>query len=144
MATETTPAKTALYDCAKCDGKGTIRAFSHVHGGACFACKGTGKVELRTITNAELLDNTVAAIEGSANAALEALADGRPERAEYLLEGCITEMFKIGTDRAREILDFISVGSWFNGATMTEGTVPREDAEKLRQWVISRGRQAAA
>jgi RecJ-like exonuclease len=28
--------------CWKCDGTGHINAFSHVHGGSCFACNGTG------------------------------------------------------------------------------------------------------
>jgi RecJ-like exonuclease len=135
---------TALYTCAKCDGKGTIRAFSHVHGGACFPCGGTGKVELTAITDSELLQNTVTAIEGSANAALEAVQDGDWSRAEYLLEGVISEMFKIGSDRAREILDFIAAGEWFNGASMTEGQVSREDAVRLRAWVIARGRRSVA
>jgi hypothetical protein len=32
------------YPCAKCDGKGTIRGFSHVLHGVCFRCGGTGTV----------------------------------------------------------------------------------------------------
>jgi len=35
----------AKFNCIKCDGKGIIKAFSHVVGGTCFACNGTGKVE---------------------------------------------------------------------------------------------------
>lgn len=34
------------FECPKCtDGSGNIKAFSHVLGGVCFQCKGTGRVE---------------------------------------------------------------------------------------------------
>lgn len=29
-------------DCKRCDGTGYIRAFSHIRGGVCLACEGTG------------------------------------------------------------------------------------------------------
>lgn len=36
----------AKYECPKCsNGKGIINAFSHVLGGVCFKCKGTGFIE---------------------------------------------------------------------------------------------------
>ena len=28
--------------CGRCGGKGKVRGFEHVHGGVCFACRGTG------------------------------------------------------------------------------------------------------
>lgn len=31
------------YECQRCSGKGTIKAFSHVIGGVCLKCKGSGK-----------------------------------------------------------------------------------------------------
>lgn len=33
-----------LHTCLKCNGKGSIKAFSYVEGGKCFECKGTGEV----------------------------------------------------------------------------------------------------
>lgn len=31
-------------DCSRCDGSGRMVGFSHVHGGVCFKCNGTGQV----------------------------------------------------------------------------------------------------
>jgi len=31
------------YPCSRCDGKGVVWGFSHVAGGICFKCGGTGK-----------------------------------------------------------------------------------------------------
>lgn len=31
-----------VVDCGKCGGTGIIRAFAHIAGGTCFACKGVG------------------------------------------------------------------------------------------------------
>jgi hypothetical protein len=42
--TATRTAKPALGTCIKCGGSGHIRAFSHILGGECFACKGRGTV----------------------------------------------------------------------------------------------------
>src|ERR1700747_1402532 len=33
----------ATYACSRCNGKGIISAFSHVIGGTCFKCHGSGK-----------------------------------------------------------------------------------------------------
>ena len=33
--------------CGKCDGTGRINAFSHIAGGSCFQCQGTGVVRVR-------------------------------------------------------------------------------------------------
>lgn len=33
----------AKLDCNKCGGEGNLFMFSHVKGGVCFSCKGTGK-----------------------------------------------------------------------------------------------------
>lgn len=38
---------TKAIDCGKCMGRGTIQGFSHVAGGVCFACGGTGKKTVR-------------------------------------------------------------------------------------------------
>jgi hypothetical protein len=32
------------YPCPKCEGHGTIRAYSNVQGGVCFKCGGSGRV----------------------------------------------------------------------------------------------------
>ena len=32
------------YTCPKCEGHGTIRAYSNVQGGVCFKCGGSGEV----------------------------------------------------------------------------------------------------
>jgi hypothetical protein len=36
-----------MFDCGKCNGKGKIREFGHVHFGICFECEGTGKTTNR-------------------------------------------------------------------------------------------------
>ena len=36
-----------IGECSKCDGTGDIRAFSHIAGGVCFTCKGTGRLNVR-------------------------------------------------------------------------------------------------
>lgn len=33
--------------CVKCDGRGHIGAFSHIVGGRCFMCAGSGKIEIK-------------------------------------------------------------------------------------------------
>lgn len=33
---------TATYKCCRCQGRGKLNAFSHVIGGVCFKCSGTG------------------------------------------------------------------------------------------------------
>jgi hypothetical protein len=38
---------TMTHTCHKCDGSGHIRAFSHILGGVCFTCAGSGRVEVR-------------------------------------------------------------------------------------------------
>lgn len=40
-------AQQAAGNCTRCNGRGRIRGFSHVEGGQCFACKGTGKARIR-------------------------------------------------------------------------------------------------
>lgn len=35
------------YSCGRCSGQGRIRAFSHVLGGVCLKCHGTGRVETK-------------------------------------------------------------------------------------------------
>ncbi len=139
-----TAARTALYDCAKCDGRGTIGAFGHIHCGRCFDCKGSGKVELRRITAGEALQITINNIGYSVNGALEALQDGNTERAHYLLERHMRELFTIGTDNARVILADIAKGEWFCGGTMTRGQAPAAAAAGLCRWVIARGREVEA
>lgn len=44
----TTTNKTATQygDCAKCDGRGRIDAFSHIAQGVCFWCSGSGKLPI--------------------------------------------------------------------------------------------------
>jgi DnaJ-class molecular chaperone len=42
-----TKSKMVTGDCAKCDGKGKIRGFSHIANGTCFTCKGSGKVTVK-------------------------------------------------------------------------------------------------
>lgn len=32
-----------LYPCSRCDGEGRVKSFSHVLGGVCFKCGGSGK-----------------------------------------------------------------------------------------------------
>ena len=43
--------RTQTGTCARCDGTGTIRAFSHNVNGRCFACSGTGSL---TVTISEV------------------------------------------------------------------------------------------
>lgn len=38
-------------ECAKCNGKGEIKAFSGIAGGICFCCNGKGFVELKNAPN---------------------------------------------------------------------------------------------
>ena len=35
-----------IKTCGKCDGQGSIAAFEHINEGRCFACGGTGEIEL--------------------------------------------------------------------------------------------------
>lgn len=39
------------YPCSRCEGAGRIRAFSHVVGGVCFRCGGTGKQKSKPATS---------------------------------------------------------------------------------------------
>lgn len=38
-----------VFDCAKCNGTGHIRAFNHYAQGVCFQCNGTGKITLKRL-----------------------------------------------------------------------------------------------
>lgn len=37
------------YECPRCSGSGWIECFSHVIGGKCFRCHGTGKVDRKPV-----------------------------------------------------------------------------------------------
>jgi len=50
-----------MGECSKCDGKGRISAFSHIENGACFTCKGTGKVRIRARKIAPIMVNRIPA-----------------------------------------------------------------------------------
>ncbi len=42
MAKPVVPAKTTANHCPKCMGSGRISAFTHIKGGECFTCGGSG------------------------------------------------------------------------------------------------------
>lgn len=44
---------TAAAECFKCLGRGRFETFSHVAGGVCFQCGGTGKLTLRGLGRTE-------------------------------------------------------------------------------------------
>lgn len=39
------------YDCPRCSGLGRIKCYSHVIGGQCFRCHGTGKVSTKPVVS---------------------------------------------------------------------------------------------
>jgi hypothetical protein len=120
MAATQTTETTTSYDCAKCDGRGRINGFQHIASGRCFQCGGSGKVELAALT------------------------DGDIERAHYYMGNSIKSMFLIGTEDAREVLDYISTGKWWSIDAWADVQAPRAEAAELRQWVIARGREMRA
>lgn len=42
--------KQPTVECSKCDGIGVIQAFGHYAEGVCFQCKGTGRLNGKTVT----------------------------------------------------------------------------------------------
>jgi RecJ-like exonuclease len=47
--------------CGKCDGKGRIEAFGHIHNGLCFWCKGTGQITVNATAPATKTTEQLAA-----------------------------------------------------------------------------------
>ena len=72
-----------LYKCGQCDGSGYIAQFSHISGGSCFACSGSGRTQPRSkgdratfrSLETELFDLETALAAYNATASLEPLPD---------------------------------------------------------------------
>lgn len=61
-----------MTECDRCNGNGTIRGYSHVQGGVCFKCGGTGKVATKRQPSAAQIAKKAAAEEArKANAERE-------------------------------------------------------------------------
>jgi hypothetical protein len=147
MANRTTPAAqtaTQLVDCFKCDGKGRISGFGHIVGGRCFECGGSGKIAIDAITESEAFKLVVANLYASAQYAMDCAADGYDTHAVASLGKMVCDMFRIGTDKAREILRFISAGKFWSTAGNRWRRLDRETAHGLTRQLIEMGRDAKA
>lgn len=65
-------ANTKQVECERCNGKGHIRGYSHVQGGVCFKCAGTGTVTKRIPSAATLARQAAKEAERKANFEKEA------------------------------------------------------------------------
>jgi DnaJ-class molecular chaperone len=74
--TTTTAKAHVTEDCPKCQGKGTIRAYSHIHNGACFHCSGRGTVTVLAST-VKARATRARKVQADATAKLEAIRDAR-------------------------------------------------------------------
>ena len=142
-APEMTTAPTT-FTCGKCDGRGRLNWASHYANGVCFACKGTGNLDNRDVTNAQWYQMQISNLERLAEAALWGYHNGREDYAAHYIGAMIPGLFKVGTDGAREVLRFVRAGEYYESATNTRYKVESAIAARIAARIIELGRAAKA
>jgi hypothetical protein len=138
--------KTETVTCYKCDGHGSLAHYGHIANGKCFACWGAGTIEVDYMAPNEKLDCLRGSLRYSADIVLDAAYHDNDERAVYYLKGMLDDMFRVGTRRAREVLDYLGAGRFWDDDDQRFYTVNRARARELRAELIKLGceRKAAA
>jgi len=135
-----TATKTAKHTCPKCNGTGVIDAFSHIHGGKCFWCGGTGY--LTHIPEDEIKRSMAMA---------QKYWDDCQREWQYnpsLVTDCwagrvAEELHKVGTEKAREFLVYAWSGRYHNESGYTV-KAPRHQTEAIYAAVIAAGKAQKA
>lgn len=131
--------------CGKCGGTGRINAFSHYAAGRCFQCGGNGN--LGTITHEEERRLVAGGLRSTAGIVLDAAADGNEARANFYADAMIDDMFRIGTKAAREILDFVAAGHYYDSQSDSDHVCPAATTAttattaKCCSYIIAKGRE---
>lgn len=130
---------TISLTCSKCSGDGVISGFEHYADGVCFDCQGRGAVG--RISNDAMRKRVVHCLMGTADIVLDALAHDNRDRAEFYARGMVAELFQVGTDDARKVLDYVGAGA-FQDERGAAHQAPTDAAAELRTYLITCGREA--
>ena len=139
MADTKTPAAKTLYTCGKCDGRGKIQAFSHYANGDCFDCGGTGKLEGDAMSETETARHHAHLAMYSLTVAMEATDRGDTDRATHYARGALDDLFACGTVLARQVLDQVGAGRYWDDETQGWHELDHDDAQTLRAEIIALG-----
>ncbi len=128
--------------CGKCSGDGIIAGFEHYADGVCFDCGGRGTVgKLSGDKHRRMVANN---IKGAADVVLLALADGNRDRAKFYARGMVVELFQVGTELAREVLNYLAAGRAWDDDAGTHAQASLADAAEIRAYIVETGRDAKA
>lgn len=136
--------KTETVTCPKCDGKGHLAGFAHYANGVCFECSGAGTVEIDWLAPNKKLDRLRFSLCYTADIVLDAAYHGNDERASFYLEQMLDGMFRVGTRRAREVLDYLAAGRYRDRDDDQQRVVDTVRARELRAELIELGRERKA
>ena len=126
--------------CGKCSGDGIIAGFEHYSDGVCFDCGGRGTAgKLSSEKYRRMVANN---LKGSADIVLLALVDGNRDRAKFYARGMVVELFQVGTELARGVLDYLAAGRAWDDDSGAHVQAPTADAAELRAYVVELGRDA--
>jgi hypothetical protein len=131
--------------CAKCDGTGKILGFAHIADGVCFACGGTGRLaQDPKMTNAKWYRQRVSLARANAEICMDAAGRGEESRVEHYAAMLVGELFKLGTVGAREVLDHVAGGRWYDSHECAWRQLDSATASALRARIVDLGRECSA
>lgn len=141
MATETTTNTAPIsLVCGKCSGDGQIGGFEHYADGVCFDCGGSGIVG--KLSSEKYRRMAARNLQASADVVLIALTNGNRDRAKFYARGMVVELFQVGTELARKVLDYLAAGRAWDDDAAAHVQAPTTDAAVLRAYVIELGKDA--
>lgn len=91
---------TALFTCAKCDGRGRLD-WTNQDDGVCYWCGGAGKIRA---DDHGLIRRAIASAEQAANLVASGIVWEKPDYARGYAKAVAEELAKVGTENARAFL----------------------------------------
>lgn len=126
--------------CAKCDGKGRISGFAHYADGVCFQCGGAGTfAQDAKMTDSKWYRQQVELAKYTAAIVMDASDRGLTARAESYVGMLLPRLFALGTAGAREVLNYVGAGRWYDSEECAWRQLAPAKARDLRAQIIAAG-----